>query len=404
MYDVIVVGARCAGSPTAMLLAQKGYRVLLLDRATFPSDIFRNHVLLYPALAHLQRWGLLDAVIATNCPPITKFTQFMGDFPLTGHLHLPGGLQGLYAPRRKYLDTILVNAAVKAGAELREGFAVQDLLWEGDRVVGIRGRSHGGAMVEEHAALVIGADGLHSVVAQQAGAVLRESRPTLDWIYYSYWSDMATDGVEFYRFDDVAMLGFPTNDGLHCVATFGPVAGFADYRTDIEGNFNRTLARVPDFAERVFGGRRVEKWQGTADLPNILRKPYGPGWALVGDAGFHKDPVTANGISDAFRDAQLLADAVDAGLGGRCALATALAGYEQQRNVQALPVLDGACMAATFGPLPGELLGLRQALRGNQEDTDQFFAVAVGMMSPAEFFAPENIGRIMSRLLVGAPA
>lgn len=404
MYDAIVVGARCAGSPTAMLLAQRGYRVLVVDRATFPSDTFRNHALLYPALAALQRWGLLDKVIATGCPPITKFTQDMGDFPLTGYLHLPGGIEGLYAPRRKYLDTILVEAAVEAGAELREGFSVQDLLWDGDRVVGIRGRSAGGPVVEERAHIVIGADGLHSIVAQRAGAVATEDRPTLDWIYYSYWSDMHTDGIEFYRFDDVAMLAFPTNDDLHCVATFGPVAGFADYRTDIEGNFHRSLARVPHFAERVFSGKRAERWIGTSDLPNVLRKPFGPGWALVGDAGFHRDPVTAHGISDAFGDAERLVAAVDAGLSGRQTMAAALAGYEQARNVEAMPVLDGACMAATFGPLPAELLGLRAALRGHQDDTDQFFGVAAGSVNPAAFFAPDNMGRIMSRLLVGAAA
>ncbi|MDQ2808179.1 MAG: NAD(P)/FAD-dependent oxidoreductase [Chloroflexota bacterium] len=401
MYDAIVVGARCAGSPTAMLLAQRGYRVLLLERGSFPSDIFRNHALLYPAVAHLQSWGLLDKVIATGCPPITQFSQFMGDFNLTGNLPLPDGIAGLYAPRRKYLDQILVDAAVGAGAELREEFAVQDLLWDGDQVVGVRGRSHGGAPVEERASIVIGADGLHSVVARCAGAPAIESRPTLTWIYYSYWDNMATAGVEFYRFDDEAMLAFPTNDGLHCVATFGPINSFSDYRTDIEGNFARTVARVPNLAERVAGGRRAERWIGTSDLPNVLRKPYGPGWALVGDAGFHKDPVTAHGISDAFIGAQLLADAVDAGLAGRRPLAEALAAYEAQRNAEAMPVLDGACMNATFGPLPGELLGLRQALRQSQDDTDQFFGMAVGSISPLEFFAPANMGRIMSRL---APA
>jgi flavin-dependent dehydrogenase len=381
-----------------MLLAQRGYRVLLLERGTFPSDIFRNHVLLYPALAHLQSWGLLDAVIATGCPPITQFNQFMGDFNLTGNLPLPNGIAGLYAPRRKYLDQILVDAAVKAGAELREGFAVQDLLWEGDQVVGVRGRSHGGELVEERASIVIGADGLHSVVARCADAPALESRPTLTWIYYSYWSGMTTNGVEFYRFDDEAMLAFPTNDGLHCVATFGPADSFPDYRTDIEGNFERTLARVPDLAQRVAAGQRAERWVGTADLPNILRKPYGPGWALVGDAGFHKDPVTAHGISDAFSGAQWLADAVDAGLAGRRPMAEALAAYEVLRNADALPVLEGACMNATFGPLPAEVLGLRQALRTSQEDTDQFFGMAIGSVSPVEFFDPANMGRIMSRL------
>jgi flavin-dependent dehydrogenase len=394
MYDVIIVGARCAGSPTAMLLARKGYRVLMVDRLTFPSDTFRNHMLLPPALVRLQRWGLLDEVAATNCPPITQMTMHMGDFPLTGRALLPNGIAGLYGPRRKYLDQILARAAVAAGAELREGFSVRELLWDEDRVVGIRGETTSGASVAERARIVVGADGLHSYVARAVGAPAYRTVPTLTWAYYSYWSDVPLSGAMFYRQDDIAMLGFPTNDGLSCVAAFGPIEGFAAFRQDIEGNFERTLDRFPVFAG-VRDGRRAERWLGTADLPNMFRKPYGAGWALVGDAGYHKDPVTANGISDAFRDAELLAEAIDAGFSGRQRLHEALAAYEQQRNEVALPLYEAACQGATFGPLPPDLLALRAALRGNQADTDRFFGVLFQTVSPAEFFAPQNIARIM---------
>ncbi len=396
MYDAIVVGARCAGSPTAMLLARKGYRVLVVDRATFPSDTFRNHVLLYPAVRQLQRWGLLDRIAATNSPPIRLFTQDMGDFPLTGNVLETDGIDALYGPRRKYLDKILVDAAVEAGAEVREGFSVQDLLRTAGRVTGIRGRTAAGTIVTEQARIVIGADGLHSIVARQVGAPTYNERPVLTWAYYSYWSDVSMPGAEFYRHDDEAMLAFPTNDGLTCVAAFGPIEDFSKIRLDIEGNFERMLDAFPAFTERVRGGRRMERFLGTADLPNFFRKPHGPGWALVGDAGAHRDPVTGTGISEAFRDAELLADAIDAGLSGAQPLDAALAAYEATRNAMAGPGYEATIQAATFGPLPAELLQLRAALDGNQADTDRFIGVLTGSVSGAEFYAPENIGRIMS--------
>ena len=137
---------------------------------------------------------------------------------------------------------------------------------------------------------------------------------------------------------------------------------------------------------------RAERWVGTADLPNFFRKPYGAGWALVGDAGYHKDPVTANGISDAFRDAGLLAEALDAGFAGRRTLDKALAGYEQLRNIVAAPLLAAACQAATFGPLPPEVFALRAALRDNPEATSQYFGTVAQSVSAREFFAPENLG------------
>ncbi len=202
-------------------------------------------------------------------------------------------------------------------------------------------------------------------------------------------------GVEFYRLDDAGMLGFPTNDGLSCVGIFGPLEGFTAFRADIEGNFKRTLARFPALTERVASGRRAERWLGTADLPGLFRKPYGPGWALVGDAGYHKDPVTATGISDAFRDAEFLVEALDAGFSGRQPLQEALAAYEQRRNEVALPLYEMTCQTATFGPPPADMLALRAALRGNQADTDHFFSAMFQATPLAEFFAPENIARIM---------
>ncbi len=370
MYDAIIIGARCAGSPTAMLLAGKGYRVLLLDRTRFPSDTFRNHFIQQPGIAQLHRWGLLDRVIASNCPPIRTFTADLGDFPLCEPFEQVDGVDATYAPRRFVLDKILVDAAVAAGAELRERFTVHELLWGDDRVVGIRGRAHGGAIVAEHARIVIGADGAHSLVAKMVRAPQYHERPALTFAYYSYFRDVPLDGAEVWRWPACTYINFPTNDGLSLIAFQAPVAGFHAFRADIEGNFFRTLDRVPELAARVRAGTRAERWYGTADTKNFFRKPYGPGWALVGDAGYHKDPILAQGISDAFRDAELLAEAIDMGMCGPFSLANALAAYEERRNVFALPGYEANCAAAAFTPPPPEVFERRAALRAMLQATE----------------------------------
>jgi flavin-dependent dehydrogenase len=365
-YDAIVVGARCAGSPAAMLLARRGYRVLLVDRFTFPSDSMRAHFIHQEGVASLQRWGLLEQVRESNCPPVGRITLDLGDFPLTFPFDLVDGLDGNYAPRRFILDKILVDGAVAAGAELREGFAVHELLYEDGRVTGIRGRSHGGAMVDERAGIVVGADGLHSVVARSVQAPTYHDRGVLSFGYYSYFSGVQLTDIEGIFLPDRLFLAFPTNDHLTLVAMQAPIAGFKTFRADIEGNFYHHLNDAPLLAERVRAGRREERWQGTADLPNGFRKPYGPGWALVGDAGYHKDPVTAQGISDAFRDAELLALAIDDGMSGRRPLDDALADYEQRRNTAALSMYVETCERAAFQPFPSEVFEQRAAMRAAQ--------------------------------------
>jgi flavin-dependent dehydrogenase len=295
------------------------------------------------------------------------------------------------------LDTMLVEAAVKAGAELREGFSLQELLMDGDRVTGIRGRSAGGRTVTEEAHLVIGDDGMRSLVAREVQAPQYRRVPSLSCGYYSYWSGIKIAGVEFYPREGCTMLAFPTNDGLVCVACIWPHELFPTIRADIEGNFNKTLDLAPALAERVRMGKREERFVGTADVPNFFRRPYGPGWALVGDAGYHKDPILAHGISDAFRDAELLADAVHVGLSGQRRLEEALAEYEQRRNEAVMPFYELTLQFARLEPPPPEMQQLFAAMRGNQEATDRYFATIEGTLSPAEFFSPENISRIMEQ-------
>jgi flavin-dependent dehydrogenase len=346
-----------------MLLARKGYRVLLLDRATFPSDTMRNHFLQLPAVARLKRWGLLDRLIATGCPPVRQLTIDLGDFPLTFPVEAMDGVDANYAPRRYVLDALLVEAAVEAGAELREGFSVQELLYEDGQVVGVRGRSRGGRTTEERASLVVGADGLHSLVARSVQAPVYNARPSLTCGYYSYFADVPLDGMAAAILADRFLIAFPTHGGLACVAAQRKISEFPAFRADIEGTLVRSFTAAPWLEERVRAARRVERWQGTADLPNFFRQPFGPGWALVGDAGYHKDPLTAQGISDAFRDAELLAEAIDAGFAGRQPLMDALADYERRRNEAARPSYADAVARAAFEPFPAELYAQRAGFR-----------------------------------------
>ena len=395
MYDAIVVGARCAGSPTAMLLARKGYKVLLLDKAGFPSDTLSTHYIHQPGVARLKKWGLLDKVVASNCPPVPRLKFDVGPFVLEGTPPPVDGVADGYAPRRRVLDQILVDGAVAAGAELREHFAVQELLTEGDQVTGIRGHAVGGAMVAEQARIVIGADGLRSLVARNVEAASYNVTPALTCAYYTYWNDLPVSGVELYPRPERMIIVGPTNDGQTLSIVFWPNAAFHAVRADVEAQFLATLDLAPGLAERARNATRAERFLGTADLPNLFRQSYGPGWALVGDAGYHKDPILASGISDAFRDAELLAEAVDAGLSGRQPLDAALATRQTQRDEQAAPAFQMTCDLARLEPPSAEMQHVFGALRHDQAQTDRFFGTFAGTVPIPEFFAPENMGRLL---------
>jgi flavin-dependent dehydrogenase len=395
MYDVIVVGARAAGSPTAMLLARKGYKVLVVDKATFPSDTMSTHQVQLPAVARLNRWGLLDKVIASNAPATRRIRFDLGPVVLQGKFPQFDGIDALYSPRRYILDKILVDAAVDAGAELRENFIVDEILRDGDRVTGIRGHAKEGRPVSEQARVVIGADGRNSVVAKAVQPAKYHEQPPLTMAYYTYWADVPIEGGDLFGRGPSVVGLWPTNDGLVMSYLAKPMSEFHAFRSNIEAGFMSTFDLVPELGQRMRSGRRVEKFIGTADLPNYFHKPYGPGWALVGDAGLVKDPITGNGISAAFRDAELLVDAIDLGLSGKQPLEAALAGYEQQRNAADLPMYEFTLGLASFAPPPLEQQLLFEALQNNQAATDQFFGMFTGVVPVEEFFSPENLFKII---------
>lgn len=394
-YDAIVVGARCAGSPTAMLLARKGYRVLVVDRATFPSDTVSTHVVQPLGVAALARWGLIDRLAATGCPPIHTYAFDFGPVTISG---APGTEEApvAYCPRRTILDKLLVDAAAEAGAEIREGFTVEEVLIENGRVVAIHGRSKSGGTVTERAAVVVGADGRHSLVAAAVRPERYNERPPLLAAYYTYWRGVPMDGrFETYIRPNRGFAAVPTHDDLTLIIVGWPYSEFEANKKDVERNYLGVLELVPEFAQRIRGATREAAIAGAA-VPNFFRKPYGPGWALVGDAGYNKDPITAQGINDAFRDAERCAVALDQTFTGARSFDEAMGEYQRHRDEHVLPMYEFTCQLATLAPPPPELQQVLGAVHGNQKAMDGFVQMNAGTISPMEFFKPENIGAIMA--------
>jgi 2-polyprenyl-6-methoxyphenol hydroxylase-like FAD-dependent oxidoreductase len=396
-YDAIVIGARCAGAPTAMLLARRGYRVLLVDRATFPSDTVSTHFIHAPGVAALERWGLRDALAATGCPPVRSYSFDFGPFTIDGSPRAVEGIDEAYCPRRTVLDTMLVRAAADAGVDVREGFTVDEIVIEDGAAVGVRGKGAGGAAVMENATVVIGADGRNSAVAKAVTPEQYDERPAVGPALYSYWSGVGSSGFEVSIRDRCGMAAFPTHDDLTLVIVGLPDEDFAAARHDVDATFLRTLDRAPALGDRVRAGQREDRFHAATDLAGYYRKPYGPGWALVGDAGYHLHPITAQGITDAFMDAERLVDALDAAFTGHRTYEDAMAAYQTARDEQTMPMYE-----MTFGfaqldqPPPPETQQLLAAVAGNQGAMDDFVSVQAGTLPIPDFFNPDNVGRIMA--------
>ena len=394
-YDAIVVGARCAGSPTAMLLARMGYRVLVVDRATFPSDTVSTHMIHAPGVAALERWGLLDRLVATGCPPIERYSFDFGPFTIAGRPQTTEAPGVGYSPRRTVLDAILVDAAVEAGADVRQGFSVDELVADDGHIVGIRGRDRAGRDVAARSRVVIGADGWHSKVATAVGAANYHQLPQLQWSSYTYWRDLPVDGFETYIRPDRGWAAMATNDGLTMLVVGWPAAEAAAYKSDVEGNYLATLDLVPEFAARVARATRVERFAG-GSVPNFFRTPAGPGWVLVGDAGYTRDSITGQGISDAFRDAESVAAALDAVWAGGRSFDDVMAEHQARRDAAQMPMFEFTTQLARLEPPPADLAELLGAVSTSQAAMDAFASMAAGTLSPARFFDPTHLGPLLA--------
>ena len=396
MYDVIIVGARCAGSPLAMLLAQQGYRVLVVDKISFPKDTISGHAILHRGVIRLNRWHILERLYATGCPPIHTWSLDVGDFELSGRVDLPNNLPSAIAPRRTVLDALLVGAAVEAGAELREEFVVKRPLFDGNRVVGITGH-YRGRTISERAPLVVGADGRHSTIAQHVRAAKYQEQPTLACWYYGYWSGLPSKGIEIYWHPHSIVFVWPTHSDLSLVTVGVARRRIQAFKKNVSANFRGIVQQFSSLYTRFLEAKQVEGFYGMVDLPNFFRKPYGLGWALVGDAGHHKDPVGAYGISDAFCDAELLAKAINETFSGEQSFEDAMAGYESARNTRAFPDYRINCEGAKLENWDApEALRLRNALRYNKTQAGRYFAVFAKALQHDEFYSEQNLNEIFN--------
>lgn len=344
--DVVIVGARAAGAATALLLARAGHRVLVVERARYGNDTLSTHALMHGGVLQLQRWGLLERIVAAGTPPVRRVTFDYGGAPVVIDLDAP-----LYAPRRTVLDRVLVDAARAAGAEVRFGIHVTGVRTDVDgSVTGVTTRSADGRTAVIDATITVGADGMRSGVARAVGAPVTRAATSATAAIYGYYADVPADGYQWYFGPTAAAGVIPTNDGQACVFVgSSPTRFHEELRADPDAGVRMILRELsPELAERVTTGLRRGPLRGFPGLPGWLRRPFGAGWALVGDAGSFKDPLTAHGITDALRDAELLARALHDGLSGVAPMEQALSGYERVRDELSLPFLDTADAIARF--------------------------------------------------------
>ncbi len=364
--DVVVVGARCAGAASAMLLARQGIDVLVVDRASQLGDTMSTHAITRGGVVQLDRWGLLDEVLATGTPPISKVTFHLGGLAQAMAVKPKAGVSFLIAPRRRVLDNLMLHAAAAAGAQVRLGISVDEVIHDGEgRVTGVAGRTGDGTPVTLRARLVIGADGIKSRIARAVDAAILDEFVTDTGAYFTYFDGIPWDGFEFYIADQAFTGVFPTNDGAACVWVVANGDAIEAIRAEHgahEMGFHQLVRRsAPGLAARLVDARRVDRLRMALRYPSFVRHPVGPGWALVGDAGYYRDAITGHGITDAFRDAELLAAAVGALRRDEQSETVAMRRYTIEREAGLRPIFDVTNALASW-PQPEEFFGLQKDL------------------------------------------
>ncbi len=394
---MVVVGGRCAGAPLATMLAQRGMRVCLLDKSRFPSETLSTHVIQPCGVGVLDRIGLLDGILAAGAVPLTRFT-FVSD-----GARMEAVIDGLFSQpsismRRVTLDRLLVDGAVAAGVDVRTGIRVTGLLREDGRVAGV---TVGDERIS--ARLVVGADGRGSTVAELAGARKYRLAPPGRVFAWAYFEGVEPDGhLRLASLGDLTYVAGPTDAGLYLAAACPPIESRASFLANREGNYMAALAAWPELAGILAGAGRSGPIRVMANWHGYFRQPVGPGWVLLGDAGHFKDPSPAQGMADALRQGEHLADAIATGFDGGD-LDAGLNCWGRWRDQ------DGREMhwfAADMGAAPKARPLADQILRdiaADGEDTRKFLRMLNHEIRPSRLFTPRRIVRAAGRVARAEP-
>jgi 2-polyprenyl-6-methoxyphenol hydroxylase-like FAD-dependent oxidoreductase len=342
-WDAIVVGARVAGAATAMQLARGGLRVLCLDRSPYGRDTLSTHALMRGGVLQLQRWGLVDELVAAGTPAVRRTMFHYGEESVAVSIKPAVGVDALLAPRRTVLDPVLVRAAERAGAVVRFGAPVIRLHRDHCGAVAgvVVGNRRSDVTSIESAPLVIGADGRHSIVARQVGARRTARGYHAASFLYGYHDNLPTNGYEWFYRPGLTAGAIPTNGGLTCVFV-GARASRLDpaVRANTAADVFDHLVGVSGLGSRLGSGKWVESVKYVRGLPaGYLRQAHGSGWALVGDAGHWLDPMSTHGMTAALRDATLLARAILSSSARAGERERALADYQAVRDRLSLPMM-----------------------------------------------------------------
>jgi 2-polyprenyl-6-methoxyphenol hydroxylase-like FAD-dependent oxidoreductase len=413
--DVLVVGGRCGGATLAAWLARAGVSVVVADRASFPSDTLSTHVFQGGAIAALRRLGVLEEVLATGAPGVRsgRIRLGTGDGMLDAVVPMPvpgPGLPAMLCVRRVALDEILHRAAADAGATLLDGWALSDLVHEDGRVAGARMRTRAGEERTIRARVVVGADGRNSTVARLAGAASYSVLPTERFGYFAYYEGIPAGDppiVDIVRDERLYGFGIPADARLYLACVMPPAADHAEFAADVEASWEREIARIEGIGERVAQGRRVGRPRGLRPVDTFLREAAGPGWVLVGDAGHFKDPAPGQGIADAMRQAERLAEVIAAaGVAGgsRSAEGSGLAdldarlvAYWRWRDRDARERHEWAHAFGAAGPPPRLLVEAQRAALARADGPERFWGPSLQIGSPRRTAGPLALARAAVR-------
>lgn len=403
-FDVVVVGARCAGSPLATFLKRAGLSVCVVDQAEFPSDTLSTHMFQLSGIEVLQKLGVMDAVLASGAPPLSNCYMKFEDVDLSGPARLRENdpKLAMLCVRRISLDVHLVDKAREAGADMRLHTRVTELVKKNGRVAGVRVAGRDGTTYTIEADLVVGADGRNSTIARLTEArryhVIPSERIS-SWAYFRGVPQQAVPKLYYHRLGDDFVVAAPADDDLFLVALCPSVEYFDSYRADSEGWFKRAVVGCPPVAELLANAERVTKFRGLTRFEGFFREATGPGWVLVGDSGHFKDPTPGQGISDALRQVEKLSAAIVRGFGNPKERDAALRSWWRWRDKDAIQHYWFCSDIGKRGTISPVRLEMLRGVARDQELRKDFLDIFIHRKYPRQLFGPGALLSATARTL-----